>query len=125
MTVKNVAKCHSTYCFQTLSTSKLIEQKELENGDTQYVYQILRRQGSLLRSVAYGTGAVFTFGVSEVLNGPIEGALQNGKNMAAVANCNDEGECNRLVIFRGDKAPYVAYGHTKSELAAIEAKKAK
>ncbi len=123
VSVKNVAKCATLVCLQSLPTSSKVDEKDLETGQTQYVYRIQRRQGSILRSIAYGTGAFMTLGVSEILAGPVEGIIQDNKHMAAVANCDSIGSCDRLVIIRNDKEPYIVRGHTKEELAAIDSEK--
>jgi len=117
--LKAAAGCKTLLCIQALPTAEKIDEISLDNGQTQYVYRAQRRQGSILRSVGYGLAAVGTLGLSEVVAGSPEGALQNDKQMAIVADCSEDRSCSRLVIVQQNKPDYISYGHTDEELVAI------
>jgi len=63
-------------------------------------------------------------GLSEIVAGTAEGAIQNDKQFVAVIDCNANGECPRMVINQFEKAPIIVRGHTPEEKAAEEAAKA-
>ena len=121
VSVKNVAKCTTLVCIQSLPTALKVDEKELDNGLTRYVYRIQRKQGSIFRSFGYGVLALSTLGMSEVVSGPVEGAIQDNKHMAAILDCDSTGDCSRFVIAQHKKPPYIVMGHTAEELAAIKA----
>ena len=122
-TVENAAACQSSSCLKTLRTSEVIESTKLANGDTKYLIRMQRRQGSFLRALTYGTAAVFTLGLSEALTTPLEGALQNDKQLAVEAVCNTEDYCHRLVIAQLNQPTVYVRGITPEEQAAVDAAK--
>ncbi|MEP1229814.1 MAG: hypothetical protein ABJG88_03995 [Litorimonas sp.] len=124
VSIKSVEKCRTLICLQTQKSAEKVDEKQLESGLTQYVFRMQKKQGSYLRSIGYGVAAVGTLGLSEVIATPAEGALQNKKQFAAVADCDDNGTCSRLVLVEQEKEPYIVMGHTQEELTAIEAAKA-
>ena len=123
--VNNVADCQTSACLKVLRTAEVVDEKQLENGDTQYLFRIQRRQGSYLRALAYGGAAVFTLGLSEVALTPLEGALQNENQMAVEAVCDANDECHRLVIAQLNKPTIYVRGITEEEQAAVDAEKSK
>lgn len=123
VSMKKVAECQTLICLQTQNSAEKVDEKTLGNGLTQHVFRMQKRQGSYLRSIGYGVAAVGTLGLSEVIATPAEGALQNDKQFAAVADCNGGGDCSRLVLIQQGQAPFIAFGHTPEEKAAEEAAK--
>jgi len=123
-TVANAASCETSACLKTLRTSEIIESSKLANGDTKYLIRMQRRQGSFIRALGYGTAAVFTLGLSEALTTPLEGSLQNDKQLAVEAVCNTEDYCHRLVIAQLNQPTVYVRGITAEEQAAVDAEKA-
>jgi len=118
---KTAAECTTLLCLQTQSTSEIIDETQLANGLTQYTFRMQKRQGSYLRSLGYGVLAVGTLGLSELATTPLEGALQNDKQFAIIADCDSNGDCPRMVLFEHEKPAVVLRGQTPDELAAAEA----
>ena len=123
VSVKSLSRCTNLVCIQSLPTATKVDEKKLANGKTRYVYRVQRKQGSVLRSIGYGVAAITTVGFSEILAGPVEGTIQDNKHMAAIADCDDIGDCDRLVIAQYNKAPIVVRGQTPEEIAADQAAK--
>lgn len=119
--VENVVACETSACLKTLRTSEVVEKTTLANGDTEYLFRIQRRQGSYLRALGYGTAAVFTLGLSEVVTTPLEGALQNENQMAVEAVCDTNDQCHRMVIAQLNKPTVYVRGITAEEQAAVDA----
>ena len=116
--------CETSACLKTLRTAEVVERTELENGDTKYLMRIQKRQGSIIRALGYGTAAVFTLGLSEVVATPLEGAIQNDKQMAVEAVCDGDDQCHRLVIAQLNQPTVYVRGITAEEQAAVDAAKA-
>ena len=93
----------------------------MEDGNTKYLFRIQKRQGSIIRALGYGTAAVFTLGLSEVVTTPLEGAVQNDKQMAVEAVCDANDYCHRLVIAQLNQPTIFVRGQTAEEQAAIDA----
>jgi len=123
-TLDNVAACETSSCLKTLRTAEVVDKKTLANGDTQYLFRIQRRQGSYLRALGYGTAALFTLGLSEVVATPLEGALQNENQMAVEAVCDTNDQCHRLVIAQLKQPKLYVRGITAEEQAELDAQKA-
>lgn len=119
--VSTAAECTTKICLQTQLSSEQIDEKALGNGLTQYTFRMQKRQGSYLRSLGYGIAAVGTLGLSELATTPLEGALQNDKQFAIIADCDSDGNCGRTVLVEHDKPPVVITGHTDAELLALDA----
>ncbi|MEM7662395.1 MAG: hypothetical protein AAF292_09095 [Pseudomonadota bacterium] len=118
--LSNVVACDTSACLKTLRTAEVVERTELENGDTKYLMRIQKRQGSIVRSLGYGTAAIFTLGLSEVVATPLEGAIQNDKQMAIEAVCDANDYCHRLVIAQLNQPTIYVRGQTEEEQAAID-----
>ena len=119
--VDNVVACETSACLKVLRTAEVVDEKQLANGDTEYLFRIQRRQGSYLRALAYGGAAVMTLGLSEVAFTPLEGALQNENQMAVEAVCDANDQCHRMVIAQLKKPKIFVRGATPEEEAAIAA----
>ena len=113
--------CETSACLKTLRTAEVVEKETLENGDTKYLLRIQKRQGSIVRALGYGTAAVFTLGLSEVVATPLEGAVQNDKQMAVEAVCDVDDQCHRLVIAQLNQPTVYVRGITAEEQAAVDA----
>ena len=118
--ISNVAECSTLVCLQTQNSAEQVDEKVLASGMTQHVFRMQKRQGSYLRSIGYGIAAVGTLGLSEVVAGTVEGAIQNDKQYAVIADCDSTGDCPRLVIQEFEKEPYIVRGHTAEETALLE-----
>ena len=119
--ISNVVACETSACLKTLRTSDLVDEDLLEDGNTKYLFRIQKRQGSIIRALGYGTAAVFTLGLSEVVTTPLEGAVQNDKQMAVEAVCDANDYCHRLVIAQLNQPTIFVRGQTAEEQAAIDA----
>ena len=100
VSMKAVANCSTLICFQTQASAEQVDEKKLANGLTQHIFRMQKKQGSYFRSIGYGIVAVGTLGLSEVLATPLEGAIQNDKQFAAVADCDADGNCPRLILMQ-------------------------
>jgi len=119
--IEKVAECTTQSCVYGQQTAEKVNEKKLANGLTQYAYRMQKRQGSYIRSLGYGLAAVGTLGLSEIVAGTAEGAIQNDKQFVAVIDCDANGECPRMVIQQFEKNPIIVRGHTPAEKAAEEA----
>jgi len=121
--VSNVVSCETSACLKTLRTAEVVDEETLANGDTKYLFRIQKRQGSIFRALGYGTAAVFTLGLSEVVTTPLEGALQDEDQLAVEAVCDSNDQCHRLVIAQLNKPTVYVRGITAEEQAAVDAQK--
>ena len=122
--IKQVMKCETQACVYGQKTALKVDEKDLPNGMTQYAYRMQKKQGSYLRSLGYGVLAVGTLGLSEIATGTVESAIQNDKQFVALIDCDDAGDCPRMVILQFEKDPYIVRGYTPEEKAAQDAAQA-